>query len=101
MIKITPKKVKDELKKVLDPELGISIVDLGLVYDIKLNKDSIKLIMTLTTIDCPLYSMIEDDIRTKIKELGFINNQIDIQLTFDPPWTMDKISKKAKALIGI
>lgn len=90
-----------KLSEVMDPELNISIVDLGLVYDTKITKNKIKVIMTLTTIGCPLFSLIETQVKDKIKELGIKENDITLELTFDPPWSMEKMSKKAKAMLGI
>ncbi|MCL4374957.1 metal-sulfur cluster assembly factor [Patescibacteria group bacterium] len=96
----TAKLIKDKLLEVFDPELNISIVDLGLVYHIKVfPKKQVQLTMTLTTIGCPLFSLIEDEIRAKLKEIGV--KQLKIKLVFDPPWTMDKISPKGKAMLGI
>ncbi len=102
MQKITEKVVKEKLTEVLDPELNISIVDLGLVYKITVTKTKlVKITMTLTTIGCPLFSMIEQEIRSKLKELGLKDNQIEFELTFDPPWSMEKMSQRAKAMLGI
>jgi metal-sulfur cluster biosynthetic enzyme len=58
-MKIDKKTIKNKLKQVLDPELGISIVDLGLIYEIKIEKEKVKIVMTLTTIGCPLFSLID------------------------------------------
>src|SRR3990167_7032268 len=92
-------KITERLKKVLDPELNISIIDLGLVYDInvKKNKD-VKILMTLTTIGCPLFPVIENNVKSALKDLKLKN--IEIALTFDPPWSMDKMSQESKNLLG-
>lgn len=100
-MKITKKTVLEKLEEVIDPEIHISIVDLGLVYDVVLKDDAVKIVMTLTTIGCPLFSLIEQDVRTKVRELGFKENKIELELTFDPPWTMDRLSEKGKAIMGI
>lgn len=100
-MKLTVKQIKEKLSEVMDPELNISIVDLGLVYKIKIIKDKIKVVMTLTTIGCPLFSEIEKQIKDKIKEFGVKEEDIVLELTFDPPWSMEKMSKKAKAMLGI
>lgn len=97
---ITPKTIKEKLKKVFDPELNISIVDMGLIYDIKIKDDKVKIIMTLTTFGCPLYHLIEKDIKEKLKNLGLKEENIIIELTFDPPWSMEKMSHKAKKNLG-
>lgn len=101
MKKISEKQIKNKLYEVMDPELNISIVDLGLVYDTKLIKNKVKVIMTLTTIGCPLFSLIETQVKDKIMELGVKEGDISLDLTFDPPWSMEKMSKKAKAMLGI
>lgn len=100
-MKITAKQIKTKLSEVMDPELNISIVDLGLIYDVKINKNKIKIIMTLTTIGCPLFSLIEIQIKDKIKELKIKEQDITLELIFDPPWSMEKMSKKGRAMLGI
>jgi len=99
---ITKKNVLTALKKVLDPEINISIVDLGLIYDVKINKKSEVLIkMTLTSFGCPLFPLIENEIKDKLIKLGFSKEKIKIELTFDPPWDIKKMSKKARRFLGI
>ncbi|MBI5127090.1 metal-sulfur cluster assembly factor [Candidatus Roizmanbacteria bacterium] len=100
-MKISTQKINKKLEEVLDPELNISIVDLGLVYDVIVDKSKVKVLMTLTTIGCPLISLIEDEVKSKLKELGLNEKDITVDLTFDPPWSMEKMSEKAKALLGI
>lgn len=99
-MRLTKKAIMQKLSQVLDPELGISIVDLGLIYEIALTP-KIKITMTLTTVGCPLFSLIENDIKNKIKELGLKEKDFEIKLTFDPPWTMERMSKKGKKMLGI
>ena len=99
---ITPGTIRKALWSINDPELNISIVDLGLVYTISIDaKKQVKVIMTLTTIGCPLFSLIEQEVRAKIQELGIPANHIHIDLTFDPPWTVDRMSEAARAMLGI
>lgn len=91
----------DQLRKVLDPELGVSIVDLGLVYDVALSQDGrCHITMTLTTIGCPLFGQIQKEIEDKIMEVPGIED-VDITLTFDPPWDISKISPEAKIFLGL
>ncbi len=93
--------VEEKLGQVLDPELGISIWDLGLVYDIALSKDGVCLVtMTLTTIGCPLFGVIQKEIEDKIMEIDGIED-VKIELTFDPPWTPEKISPEARIKLGL
>ena len=85
----------------MDPELNVSITDLGLIYKILINKNKVKVVMTLTTSGCPLFGMIESEIKDKIKTLGYKEKDIKIELTFDPPWSMDKMSARGKKMLGI
>jgi len=85
-----------KLEEVIDPELGISIVDLGLIYDVSVKNGRVKIKMTLTTIGCPLFGLIENQIKEKLKEIKSIK-EVEVELTFDPPWTPDRLSEKAKA----
>lgn len=101
MNQITTNLVKEKLAEVMDPELGISIIDLGLVYKIKIEKNIIKIIMTLTTIGCPLFETIEVEVRDKLKEIGLNEKRLKLELTFDPPWTMDRMTERGKAMLGI
>lgn len=101
MKKLSEKQIKNKLSEVMDPELNISIVDLGLIYQTKIIKNKVKIVMSLTTVGCPLFSLIESQIKDKIKELGIKEEDISLELTFDPPWTMEKMSKKGRAMLGI
>lgn len=91
--------IKTKLSEVIDPELNISIVDLGLVYEIKFKGKKPYIKMTLTTIGCPLFSVIQREVEEKLKELGY--DEVEIELTFDPPWTLERLSERAKAILGI
>ena len=100
-MRLSAGQIKNKLSEVMDPELNISIVDLGLVYETKIIKEKIKIVMTLTTIGCPLFSLIEQQVKEKIRELGVKEEDISLELTFDPPWSMEKMSEKGKAMLGI
>jgi metal-sulfur cluster biosynthetic enzyme len=101
-MQITEDIVRDGLLQVYDPELNISIVDLGLVYGIHIHEgNKVKLTMTLTTIGCPLFGLIEVEIKNKLQQLGVKDADITIELVFDPPWSMEKMSERAKAMLGI
>lgn len=93
--------VRDQLKKVLDPELGVSIVDLGLIYGITVSQDGICTItMTLTTIGCPLFGQIQKEIEDRVMELEEIEDVV-VSLTFDPPWTAEKMTEEARITLGL
>jgi len=94
--------IEKQLLQVMDPELNMSIIDLGLIYDIKVTGEKkVKITMTLTSLGCPLYSVIEEEIKSHINTLGVNEKDIEITLTFDPPWTMERMSENAKAMLGI
>lgn len=103
MKKISKKLVFEKLEEVMDPELNISIVDLGLIYkvDLQSHPRSVIITMTLTTIGCPLFDLIEIQVKEKIKDLGFASKNIQIKLVFDPPWSIEKMTERGKAMLGI
>ena len=84
--------VEEAMRDVVDPELGINVVDLGLVYDVHLDEDSnCVLDMTLTSAACPLTDVIEDQSRTALVGSGLVN-EIKINWVWNPPWGPDKIT---------
>ena len=90
----TEKSVLEKLRNVLDPELRISIVDLGLIYDVKINGKSVEIVYTLTTPGCPLSEVIEMLIKSEVPGAK-------VTLTFDPPWDVSRMSDSAKAQLGM
>lgn len=88
-----------KIGEILDPDLGISIVDLGLIYKVTAGKDTIDILMTLTTPFCPLASTIEG----KVKEILASSDprKISVAFTFDPPWTIDRISEETRLKLGL
>lgn len=93
--------VWDQLKKVLDPELGVSIVDLGLIYSITVSEEGVCTItMTLTTIGCPLFGQIQKEIEDRVMELEVVEDVV-VDLTFDPPWNAEKMSPEARIQLGL
>ena len=97
---LTKDKLINQLKNVPDPELGISIVDLGLVYDAKIDdKGNVEVLMTLTTMGCPLFDLIADPVRSELKKLKGVKD-VNVELTFEPPWSPEKMSEEAKIKLG-
>lgn len=92
--------VLEALRKVDDPELGINIVDLGLVYDLKIEGDTVHITYTLTTMGCPIGPLIEQQIARMIEPIEGIEN-VDAEMVMTPPWTPDKMSEEAKAALGM
>ena len=97
---ISKDSVIEKLKKVLDPELHINVADLGLIYNINVNKNNVSILMTLTFPGCPLGSIIHEEIKEKVGSIKGVG-KVDLKITFDPPWDLSKISEEAKLELGI
>jgi len=91
--------VYEQLKTVMDPELHIDIVGLGLIYDVLVTKDRIKVVMTLTTPGCPLAGEIDRLVKEAIKPLG--DCEIEIELVWEPAWSREMMSEEAKLVLGM
>ena len=91
--------VRDSLKKCMDPEVPLSIVDMGLIYGIDVTEDNdVNIKMTMTTKGCPLHETMVDDVKRYAKKVSGVKN-VDVEIVWDPPWTMDKMSDEAKAMM--
>lgn len=91
----------EQLTGVIDPELGIDIANLGLIYEVDMDKEGkVNILMTLTTIGCPLADFIDSDVRYQLSNFDKIT-EIDVQLTFDPHWELTRMSKFARIALGI
>lgn len=99
---ITKDKVYTQLKEIIDPELHLNIVDLGLIYDIAITQDSglVEITMTLTTPGCPLSFVFEEWIPDSVKKIEGVTD-VKIILVWEPPWDPDKISDDAKEELGM
>jgi len=95
---ITKKKIIEALKEVVDPELGLNVIDLGLIYDIKVEKEKVFVKMTLTSSFCPMSQFLVNEVENKIKEIGA--KDVKVQVVFKPPWSPERMSKKARKLLG-
>ena len=88
------------LKTIFDPEIPVDIYELGLIYDVFVNEDNdVKILMTLTTPNCPVAESLPQEVKEKVRELDEVN-EVELELTFDPPWTRDLISEEAKLELG-
>jgi metal-sulfur cluster biosynthetic enzyme len=94
------KKAWELLKQIPDPELNVSLVDLGLIYKVEVKEGKAKVTMTLTTIGCPMYGVIQKTVEEKLMEIKEVQN-VEVELTFDPPWTMERLSEEAKLKLGL
>ena len=96
---VDERQVIDKLKNCIDPELGINIVDLGLIYSVGIDDSRVIVLMTLTTPGCPLDSYFVRDITDKLKTLKGVKD-VSVELTFEPPWSPVKMSIESKDLLG-
>ncbi|AEC51845.1 dTDP-4-keto-l-rhamnose reductase related protein [Pyrococcus sp. NA2] len=100
-VKVTEDMILEKLKEVIDPEIGIDVVNLGLIYELKINPDNTVYIkMTMTTPGCPLTLWILRAVEEKVLEVPGVRD-VEVELTFDPPWTPDRMSEEAKRRLGI
>ena len=93
-------KIVRVLKTIFAPEIPVDIYELGLIYDVFVNQDNdVKILMTLTTPNCPVAESLPQEVKEKVRELDEVN-EVELELTFDPPWTRDLISEEAKLELG-
>ena len=96
----TREEVVDALHLVEDPELGMDIVELGLFYGAEVDGPNVKVQYTLTSMGCPAGAMIQEDIERVLRQIPGVED-VQSELTFDPPWTPEKMSEDAKFILGI
>ena len=93
-------KIIKVLKTIFDPEIPVDIYELGLIYDVFVNEDfDDKVLMTLTSPNCPVAESLPAEVEQKVKSIKGIN-QVEVEMTFDPPWTKDLMSEEAKLELG-
>lgn len=113
---ITKEEVYEKLSRVIDPELYINIVELGLIYDVRTSEPSstkastgeqankrtrIEIVMTLTTPGCPLAPVIDRMVKEAVSKIeGVEESDVTVELEWDPPWTKDMMSEEAKLTLG-
>ena len=95
----TREEVLEVLRQVEDPELGMDIVDLGLVYEVGVEDSTAKIIYSLTSMGCPAGPLIAQDIDSTARQVEGIED-VELELTFDPPWTPERMSDDAKFILG-
>lgn len=93
-------KIVEKLKTIYDPEIPVDIFELGLIYDVLVSENNdIKILMTLTSPNCPVAETLPIEIEEKVKTLEEVNNA-EVEITFDPMWTKDMMSEEAKLELG-
>jgi len=97
MSAVTEEQINNSLKQCMDPEVPLSIVDMGLIYGIDISENNdVNIKMTMTTKGCPLHDTMVDDVTRYTKKVPGVNN-VQVDIVWDPPWSMDKMSDEAKA----
>ena len=97
---VTEKDVRSALKTVKDPELNLDLVVLGLVYDIEVDEGDVHVVMSLTSPMCPVADQIVSDARDAISKVEGVES-CEVDLTFDPPWTADRIAPLIRSSLGL
>tara|TARA_B100001248_G_scaffold156190_1_gene117538 strand:- start:133 stop:462 length:330 start_codon:yes stop_codon:yes gene_type:complete len=89
------------LKSIFDPEIPVDIYELGLIYDVFVNEDNdVKIIMTLTSPNCPVAESLPQEVKEKVSSINLVN-EVEIEMTFEPPWSKDLMSEEAKLELGL
>jgi metal-sulfur cluster biosynthetic enzyme len=96
---VTRDDVIEALRSVEDPELGMDIVELGLLYDVEVYEPKVHVRYSLTSMGCPAGPLIEQSIQEVVRSLPVVED-VETELTWDPPWTPDKMSDDAKFILG-
>lgn len=94
-------KIVKVIKTIYDPEIPVDIYELGLIYDVLVNEENeVKILMTLTTPNCPVAETLPVEVEEKVKSLNMVKDA-EVEITFDPPWTQDLMSEEAKLELGL
>ena len=94
-------KIVKVIKTIFDPEIPVDIYELGLIYDVFVNEDNaVKVLMTLTTPNCPVAESLPLEVEEKIKSIDDVTDA-EVEITFDPPWSQDLMSEEAKLELGM
>ena len=94
-------KIITTIKTIFDPEIPVDIYELGLIYDIMVNENfDVKILMTLTTPNCPVAETLPVDVEEKVKTVEGVKD-VEVEITFEPPWSQDLLSDEAKLELGI
>ena len=97
----TEQDVIDIVKTIFDPEIPVDIYELGLIYDVMVNEDNeVRILMTLTSPNCPVAETLPVEVEEKVKSIDAIKD-VEVEITFDPPWTQELMSEEAKLELGL
>jgi len=98
-VMVSEEDVRKELKQLMDPELDVNVVDLGLIYEIDVIDDRIEILMTLTTPACPMAGVFDEMVRQEVAHLDGIN-EVEVEITFDPKWSPEMVSEEGRDKLG-
>ncbi len=96
----TEEEIMEALEEVYDPEIGLNVVELGLIYGVKVEGKKVKVTMTLTVPGCPLAQTITEYVGNRIRQMDDVDD-VDVELTFDPPWSLERMTPEARKKIGL
>ena len=100
-VNVLGEKIVSVIKTIYDPEIPVDIYELGLIYDVFVNEDyDVKILMTLTTPNCPVAETLPQEVEEKVKSLKDVKDA-EVEITFDPPWSQDLMSEEAKLELGM
>lgn len=97
--KVTIENVMDALRRCYDPEIPVNIVDLGLVYDVKIEDADVRVKMTLTAPSCPAHAFIAHNVKGELQKVEGVK-RADVEVVWDPPWTPERMSADARRQLG-
>ncbi len=98
---VTKEQVFSELRKCMDPEIPVNVVDLGLIYDVNISeKNDVDVRMTMTTRGCPLHDTLVGDVKRNLNKIGGIGS-INVEIVWDPPWSIEKMNPAVREKLGI
>lgn len=93
-------RIIEVIKTIYDPEIPVNIYELGLIYDVNVNDENmVKILMTLTTPNCPVAESLPQEVKDKVKSLDQVSS-VELEMTFDPPWNKELMSDEAKLELG-
>jgi len=93
--------VVDVMRSIYDPEIPVDIYELGLIYDVNVSEDGdVHILMTLTSPNCPVAESLPEEVREKASSLDAVK-EVEVEITFDPPWNKDMMSEEAKLELGM
>lgn len=100
-MQVIGEKIVEVLHTIYDPEIPVDIYELGLIYDVFINEDfNVRILMTLTSPNCPVAEVLPQEVQEKVRSIDEIN-EVDVELTFDPPWDQEMMSEEAKLELGL